>query len=78
MVKYTRRASVGGSRRRYGGKKTARKSHRKGRRKTRKRRGGDLGTDLLPFIFMGMKHGYQKARGHKVHRKKKNSRKGHH
>ena len=77
MVKYTRRARTGGSRKRFGGRKTARRNHRRGGRKTRRRRGGDLGTDLLPFIFMGMKHGYQKARGHKVHRKKK-SRKGRH
>ena len=80
MANFTRRRMSGGSRRRLGGRKSARKSHRRRRKRTRratrKRRGGDLGTDLLPFLFMGMKHGYQRARGHKVHKKKKS--KGHH
>tara|TARA_Y100000591_G_scaffold272663_1_gene248257 strand:+ start:191 stop:412 length:222 start_codon:yes stop_codon:yes gene_type:complete len=71
MARQTRRM-YGGSRRRVGGKKTARKTKRRGG--TRKRRGGDLGTNLLPFLLMAAKHGYQRARGHNVHRKKSKKR----
>ena len=74
MTKYTRKA-YGGSRRRIGGKKTVRKTKKSKRRGgTRKRRGGDLGTNLLPFLLMAAKHGYQRARGHHVHRKKSKKR----
>lgn len=70
MARQTRRM-YGGSRRRIGGKKNARKTKRNKKRVgTRKRRGGDLGTNLLPFLLMAAKHGYQRARGHHVHRKK--------
>ena len=48
-------------------KHTKHQRHRRGTRHNgRRRHGGDLGTDLLPFLLMGMKHGYQRTRGHKA------------
>ena len=60
MAKFTRRIS-GGSRKNHKGKKTrhAKKHRKKGRR------GGDLGTKVLPFALMGAKHAYGRARGNK-------------
>lgn len=76
MARFTKRRILGGSRKKHGARKTRRtkhhkKHHRKGRKSTRRRRGGDLGTNLLPFALMAAKHGYQRARGHHVSKKKK-------
>ena len=80
MARLTRRRILGGSRKKHGTRKSRRtrhhkKHHRKGRKSTRRhrrsRRGGDLGTNLLPFAFMAAKHGYQRARGHHASKKRK-------